>query len=96
MCLLLYIATAAPVKLGAAGKLTTGEGVHRAMEAGLDFVVIGRGAILHHDFPKKVAANPAFTPTPNPVTPEYLRAEGLSDAFVTYMRAWKGFVTEAA
>jgi 2,4-dienoyl-CoA reductase-like NADH-dependent reductase (Old Yellow Enzyme family) len=84
------------VRLGAAGKLTTGEGVHRAMEAGLDFVVIGRGAILHHDFPKRVATNPAFTPTPNPVTPEYLRAEGLSDAFVTYMRAWKGFVTDAA
>lgn len=84
------------VRLGAAGKLTTGEGVHRAMEAGLDFVVIGRGAILHHDFPKRVAANPAFTPTPNPVTPEYLRGEGLSEAFVTYMRAWKGFVTEAA
>lgn len=84
------------VRLGAAGKLTTGEGVHRAMEAGLDFVVIGRAAILHHDFPKQVAANASFTPTPNPVTPEYLHKEGLSDAFVTYMRAWKGFVTEAA
>ena len=84
------------VRLGAAGKLTTGEGVHRAMKAGLDFVVIGRAAILHHDFPKRVAANPSFTPTPNPVTPEYLHAEGLSDAFVAYMRAWKGFVTESA
>jgi hypothetical protein len=36
-----------------------------------DFVVIGR-AQLHHDFPKRVAANPSFTPTPNPVTPECL------------------------
>lgn len=84
------------VRLGAAGKLTTGEGVKRAMDLGLDYVVIGRAAILHHDFPKRVAADADFKPTPNPVTPDYLKAEGLSDAFVTYMRQWKGFVAEAA
>jgi 2,4-dienoyl-CoA reductase-like NADH-dependent reductase (Old Yellow Enzyme family) len=82
------------VALGAAGKLTTGAGVARAMAEGLDFVVIGRAAILHHDFPKQVAANPDFKPVPNPVTPEYLASEGLGPAFVEYMRAWKGFVTD--
>ncbi len=82
------------VRLGAAGKLTTGEGVRRAMEAGLDYVVIGRAAILHHDFPRRIAANPDFRPTPLPVPPDYLRAEGLGDAFVTYMRSWKGFVAD--
>jgi 2,4-dienoyl-CoA reductase-like NADH-dependent reductase (Old Yellow Enzyme family) len=80
--------------LGAAGKLTTGAGVARAMNEGLDFVVIGRAAILHHDFPKQVAANADFRPTPNPVTPDYLHAEGLGPAFVEYMRGWKGFVTD--
>ena len=84
------------VCLGAAGKLTTGEGCARAMAEGLDFVVIGRAAILHHDFPQQVEANPAFTPEPLPVSVEYLHREGLSDAFVGYMRAWKGFVAEAA
>jgi 2,4-dienoyl-CoA reductase-like NADH-dependent reductase (Old Yellow Enzyme family) len=84
------------VRLGAAGKITTGEGARRALEAGLDFVVIGRAAILHHDFPKRVQANPDFTPIPLPASVAHLRREGLSDAFVGYMRAWKGFVEEAA
>ncbi len=84
------------VRLGAAGKLTTGEGCRRAIEAGLDYVVIGRAAILHHDFPKRVAADPDFKPAPLPVSPDHLRAEGLGEAFVGYMRTWKGFVADAA
>ena len=84
------------VRLGAAGKLTTGESCARAMAAGLDYVIIGRAAILHHDFPRQVAANPAFTPAPLPVSVDYLHREGLSAAFVDYMRQWKGFVAEAA
>lgn len=84
------------VRLGAAGKITTGDGCTRALEAGLDFVVIGRAAILHHDFPQQVAANPAFTPAPLPVSPDHLRSEGLGPAFLNYMRTWKGFVAEAA
>lgn len=83
------------VTLGAAGKLMTGESVARAMHAGLDFVFIGRGAILHHDFPERVRADAAFTPAALPVSAEHLRAEGLGEAFVTYMRSWKGFVAEA-
>jgi 2,4-dienoyl-CoA reductase-like NADH-dependent reductase (Old Yellow Enzyme family) len=84
------------VRLGAAGKLTTGEGVRRAMDMGLDYVVIGRAAILHHDLPKRIAADPEFKPIPLPVTPDYLRNEGLGEAFVGYMRSWKGFVADAA
>ena len=74
----------------------SGADVTRALAGGLDFVVVGRAAVLHHDFPRRVIADPAFQPTPLPVTPDYLRGEGLSPAFVTYMRNWKGFVTEAA
>jgi 2,4-dienoyl-CoA reductase-like NADH-dependent reductase (Old Yellow Enzyme family) len=80
------------VKLGAAGKIMTAEDARRAMEAGLDFVVIGRGAILHHDFPRQVEADTEFRPVSLPVSPAHLKAEGLSDTFVTYMRNWKGFV----
>jgi 2,4-dienoyl-CoA reductase-like NADH-dependent reductase (Old Yellow Enzyme family) len=84
------------VRLGAAGKLTTGEGVRRAIELGFDFAIIGRGAILHHDFPKRVAANADFTPISLPVSADHLRSEGLGEPFVNYMRTWKGFVAEAA
>ena len=82
------------VRLGAAGKLTTGPACRRALEEGLDYVVIGRAAILHHDLPQRIAVNPDFTPMPLPVTPAYLRAEGLGDSFVDYMRTWKGFVDD--
>ncbi len=82
------------VPLGAAGKITTGAQCRQAMEAGLDFVVIGRAGILHHDFPRRVAADPGFVPTPLPVSADYLRGEGLGEAFVGYMRTWKGFVAE--
>ena len=83
-------------KLGAAGKILTGADCQKAMDAGLDFVVIGRGAILHHDFPKKVAANAAFQPIALPVPEDHLKAEGLGTAFLSYMKTWKGFVAEPA
>jgi 2,4-dienoyl-CoA reductase-like NADH-dependent reductase (Old Yellow Enzyme family) len=84
------------VRLGAAGKIATGEAAQRCLDAGFDFAVIGRGAILHHDFPRQVERDPAFTLAALPVSAEHLRAEGLGEAFVTYMRTWKGFVAEAA
>jgi 2,4-dienoyl-CoA reductase-like NADH-dependent reductase (Old Yellow Enzyme family) len=82
------------VRLGAAGKIVSGADAERVLAAGMDFVVIGRSAVLHHDFARRVAADPRFEPVSIPVSPEYLRSEGLSDTFVKYMRNWKGFVTE--
>jgi len=82
------------VRLGAAGKIVTGADAARVLAAGMDFVVIGRSAVLHHDFARRVAVDPAFAPVPIPVSPDYLRSEGLSDTFVKYMRNWKGFVTD--
>lgn len=81
-------------RLGVAGKLMTGEACQRAMAAGADFVGIGRSAILHHDFPKRLETDPNFTPVSLPVSEAHLRAEGLGPVFVDYMRAWKGFVAE--
>jgi hypothetical protein len=66
------------------------------MAMGFDFPILGRAAILHHDFPKRVEADPSFVSTPTPVSEAYLRQEGLGSAFVDYMRTWKGFVEEAA
>jgi 2,4-dienoyl-CoA reductase-like NADH-dependent reductase (Old Yellow Enzyme family) len=82
------------VRLGAAGKVMTGAQASAVLDAGADFVVIGRAAILHHDFPRRVIADPAFQCVPLPVTEAYLRSEGLGDAFISYMRTWKGFVAE--
>ena len=81
-----------PVRMGAAGKVSGGRDAARCLEAGLDFVIVGRAAVLHHDFPERVRANPQFTASSLPVTPEYLRGEGLSPTFIGYMGNWKGFV----
>ena len=85
-----------PVKLGAAGKIMSAQDCRDVLAAGYDFPVLGRAAILHHDFPKRVAADANFAAIATPVSAAYLREEGLGPAFVNYMRTWKGFVAEAA
>lgn len=82
------------VRLAVAGKLYGGDDITRAIDAGADIVALGRAAILHHDFPKLVVADPHVHMRGLPVTADELRAEGLSDGFVGYMRSWPGFVTE--
>lgn len=81
-------------RLGVAGKLYSADDARRAIDAGADMVVLGRGAILHHDFPEQVRRDGDFVMRDLPVTPETLKNEGLSDSFVGYMRNWKGFVSE--
>ncbi len=80
------------VRLGVAGKVMTADRARTCLEDGADFVLLGRAAVLHHDFPSQVRRDPSWTPVPLPVAPEHLEAEGLSPAFVTYMRNWRGFV----
>jgi 2,4-dienoyl-CoA reductase-like NADH-dependent reductase (Old Yellow Enzyme family) len=84
------------VRLGAAGKITSADAARRGLAAGFDVVVIGRAAVLHHDFPQHVQKDPNFVHIPLPVTADYLRREGLSDPFVNYMRNWKNFVADQA
>lgn len=83
------------VRLGVAGKIMSAADAVKVIEAGCDFVMIGRGAILRHDFPERVRADAGYTSPALPVTEAHLKQEGLSDVFVTYMRNWKGFVSEA-
>lgn len=80
------------VKLGTAGKIRTAEQARRCIESGADFVLPGRAAILHHDFPRQVAANDSFEPVTNPVSKAYLADQGLGPGFIEYMAGWKGFV----
>lgn len=81
-------------RLGVAGKLMGSADCRRVLDHGADFALIGRGAILHHDFPKRVAADPDFRAVGLPVTRAYLGNERLGPAFIDYMSGWKGFVAE--
>lgn len=82
------------VKLTVAGKIYDGTTVNQVLSSGVDLVTIGKAAILHHDFPAKVIADPGFKSIDTPVTPDYLRKEGLGESFITYMRSWQGFVVD--
>jgi len=79
-------------RLGAAGKIMSGPDAAACLDAGVDFAVIGRAAVLHHDFPLKVQADPSFRAVETPVTQDYLEREGLGPALIRYMRRWEGFV----
>lgn len=82
------------VKLTVAGKINTSQDVLNVLNAGVDFVSIGRSAILHHNFPELVMNDNEFTPIKTPVTREYLEKEGLSEKFINYMKRWEDFVKE--
>ncbi|MCD2260545.1 NADH:flavin oxidoreductase [Psychroserpens luteolus] len=80
------------VKWTVAGKINSAQDVQKVLDANVDFVSIGRSAILHHDFPKQVINDANFEPTTLPVSEDYLKHEGLGNDFITYMKRWDGFV----
>ena len=82
------------VRLGIAGKIRTPEEVERALAGGVDWIMLGRAAILHHDFPAQQQKNPSFSPVTLPVPREHLEKEGVSEKFIEYLSAWKGFVAD--
>lgn len=82
------------VALGAAGLIAAGRDTLHCMDSGLDFVVVGRSAILHHDFPEQVRSNPGFEPVALPAPRPHLRAQGLSDVFIDYLSHRPGFVAD--
>lgn len=78
-------------RLGVAGKVMTAPRVAELLEH-VDFVLLGRAAILHHDFPLRAGSDPSFASVPLPVTEQHLEEQGLGPVFRDYMRGWKGFV----
>ena len=78
--------------LTVAGKIMSGADVHAIINSDVDFVTIVRAGILHHDYPKRVTADPNFEPIERPVSRSYLAKEGLGEAFIDYMTRWEGFV----
>ena len=75
-----------------AGKVNSVRAANECLEQGCDFVLLGRAAILHHDFPLQAEKDEDFTAVSLPVTADYLRGQGLGEDFVVYMSGWKGFV----
>ena len=80
-------------KLGVAGKVRSAKEALACLEAGADFALIGRAAILHHDYADQAIADDNFRPIDLPASSEHLQNEGLSPTFVEYMReTFRGFV----
>ncbi|WP_111709847.1 NADH:flavin oxidoreductase [Lutibacter citreus] len=80
------------VKWTVAGKIYNAVNVQEVLNSGVDFVSIGTSAILHHNFPKLVIENPAFSPIEIPVSEEHLINEGLGKKFIHYLKRWPDFV----
>ena len=82
-------------RLGVAGKIMDTATAQRCLQHGADFVLIGRGAMLHHDFARLALADPGFQAIARPVTRAWLQKEGMGPAFIGYVATtWKHFVTD--
>jgi 2,4-dienoyl-CoA reductase-like NADH-dependent reductase (Old Yellow Enzyme family) len=75
-----------------AGGLWTRADADRMLSLGADVVAFARCAIANPDWPARIK-DATWEPRRPPLTPDELRARGLSPAFVEYMRNWKGFVS---
>lgn len=80
------------VVLVAAGKVWTLEEADALLALGADAVAVGRIGIANPDWPRLLATGSEVKRPP--LTPAELHERGLSPTFVTYMRNWKGFVTD--
>ena len=83
----------ADVPLFVAGKIWTREEAESLLTLGADVIALGRSAIANPDWPLRVA-DPTWKPKEPPLTRAELLARGLSERFVGYMTAWKGFVAD--
>jgi 2,4-dienoyl-CoA reductase-like NADH-dependent reductase (Old Yellow Enzyme family) len=80
------------VRLGASGKIMSARKAAFALQAGCDFVLIGRAAILQPEFPRLVHSDHDHQSPALPVSRTHLENAGLSPAFINYMAGWDGFV----
>lgn len=81
------------VAVGVAGKVLSAADAAWCLDKGADFVTVGTGAILHHDFATRSIADAGWASTSQPVTREHLAAESVGPAFVDYLATtWDDFV----
>jgi 2,4-dienoyl-CoA reductase-like NADH-dependent reductase (Old Yellow Enzyme family) len=72
-------------RLGVAGKVLSTVDAQWCLDKGADFVSVGKGAIVHHDFAARALADAAFTARPLPVSVEVLQQESVGPAFIEYL-----------
>jgi 2,4-dienoyl-CoA reductase-like NADH-dependent reductase (Old Yellow Enzyme family) len=81
-------------RLGVAGKIHDPADAQRVLDLGIDVAVLGRVAILHHDYPQRVQTDPGFVPRRAPVPRDVLLSEGVSPSFVDYLAGTFRFVAD--
>lgn len=78
-----------PTRLGAAGNVRSGLDAINAMKGGADYVLIGRAAIVAHDWPMRLAKDPGYKPA-FPATPAELAEQGVTPVFLDYLKSIMG------
>ena len=82
-------------RLGVAGKIRTPQEAEATLAAGADWIMLGRAAMLQHDFPNRYRADPKFRPAEMPVTRQYLKSEGMTEKFQAYVQGrWPEFFAD--
>ncbi|MFN0184428.1 MAG: NADH:flavin oxidoreductase [Aquabacterium sp.] len=82
-----------PACMGVAGRILDTATAQACLDRGADFVLVGRGAILHADFARLALADLAFQAVARPVSRDWLAAQAVSPPFVHYLATtWKDFV----
>jgi 2,4-dienoyl-CoA reductase-like NADH-dependent reductase (Old Yellow Enzyme family) len=82
-------------RLGVAGKIRTPQEAEATLAAGADWIMLGRAAMLQHDFPNRYKADHAFKPVAMPVPRQYLKDEGISEKFQAYIQPrWPEFFAD--
>ncbi|MCD0449265.1 hypothetical protein LO762_08705 [Actinocorallia sp. API 0066] len=80
-------------RLGVAGKIASAPDAAWCLDRGADFVLVGAGAILHHDFPRLALADPSFRLV-QPRPREHFVNESVGPAFLHYLATgWPDFVS---
>jgi 2,4-dienoyl-CoA reductase-like NADH-dependent reductase (Old Yellow Enzyme family) len=72
-------------RLGVTGNVRSTADLQWCLDKGADFVSVGHGAIVHHDFAERALADAQFVARPMPVSVDVLREEKVGEAFVAYL-----------
>lgn len=79
-------------RIGVAGGISDGAAARRALDQGADFVLLGKAAIVQHDFAARLLADPNAQSPELPVSADHLAAQGVSPVFVEYLRTFRNLV----
>ncbi len=79
------------VALFAAGGIWTRDDAYRAMDAGVDVVVLGRASIGNPGWPR-ASAQAGWSPSRPPWTEDHLREVEMGEAMIDYIRPFPGMV----